>query len=274
MGQVLSKMHAMVAAGAGQAAAGESALGAAIVLPAGGPWLITHVWGQVAPSVALAAEQTGGSFRFDVDSGDWAPNPAPSRFPCLANSSSLGALINPSTCPLKLWPVDWQAAGKSQVQIRVTNNIAITNIPQWIAGLIFSSEAPVYETAQFVDVARGVIAAAALTAIGTVTLSEGATKIVGAAAVLSQNGVLVAGEELLGFVTVSSDDVSLAPMQLPCNCAYGAGLGATMSAPSQPPVEMIPLDIPVVGGARINFSIDLNTAVTNGADIAFYVWYK
>jgi hypothetical protein len=186
----------------------------------------------------------------------------------------LGALINPTTCPLKLYEVNWQAAGKSQVQIRVSNDILITNIPQWVAGLIFASEAPVFEIPQFCDVARGVIAAAALTAIGTVTLSEGATKIVGAAAVLSQNGVLVAGEELLGFVTLASDDVSLAPMQLPCNCAYGAGLGATMAAPSQPPVEMIPLDIPVVGGARINFSVDLNTAVTNGANIALYVWYK
>lgn len=274
MPQVLSKCHAMVASGAGQAAAGESLLGAAITLPAGGPWLITHVWGQVAPTVALAAEQTGGSFRFDVDSGDWSPNPAPSSFPCLANSSSLGALINPSTCPLKLWPVEWVAAGKSVVSIRVWNNILITNIPQWVAGLIFSSEAPVYEKPRFASTVRGVIAAAALTAIGQIILPEGAEKIVGYAATLSQNGVLVAAEELLGFGVLTSDDISMAPMQLPFNNAYGAGLGATIAAPSQGTIEMVPLDIPILGGARMNCAVDLNTAVTNGADVAFTVFFR
>lgn len=274
MAQVISKMHAMVASGAGQAAVGESLLGAAITLPAGGPWLITHVWGQVAPSVALAAEQTGGSFRFDVDSGDFVPNPAPSRFPCLANSSSLGALINPSICPLNLQEVDWQASGKAVVSIRVTNNIAITNIPQWVAGMIFAAEAPVYEKPRFADTVRGTIQAAALTAVGQIILSEGAEKIVGFSATLSQNGVLVAGEELLGFAVMTSDDLSMAPMQLPFNCAFGAGLGATISAPSQGKVQVVPLDIPVIGGARINCAVDLNTAVTNPADVAFTIYYR
>jgi hypothetical protein len=274
MAQILSKMHGMVAAGPGQAAAGESLLGAALTLPAGGPWLIRKVWAQVAPSVALAAEQTGGYFRFDVDSGDVVPNPAPSMIPCMANTSSLGALINVSNCPLRLWDVDWMAQGKSVISIRVSNNIAITNIPQWVAGMIFSAEEPVYEPMRFTGTARGTIQAAALTAIGTITLSEGAEKIVGFAATLSQNGVLVAGEELLGFAVLTSEDVSLPPMQLPFNRAFGAGLGATISASEQGRIEMVPLDIPVIGGARINCAVDLNTAVTNPADVAFYIAYR
>ena len=274
MGQILSKMHAMVASGAGQAAAGESALGAALVLPAGGPWLIKQIWAQVVPATALAAEQTGGSFRFDVDSGDWSPNPAPSRFPVLCNTSSLGALINVPSCPLKLWDVEWVAAGKSQVQVRVTNDILITTAPQWVAGMIFAAEEPVYDKIKFADTVRGTIQAAALTAIGTITLSEGAEKIVGFSATLSQNGVLVAGEELIGFATLTSDDISMPPMQLPFNNAFGAGLGATISAADQGPITMVPLDIPVIGGARINCAVDLNTAVTNAADVAFTVYYR
>ena len=274
MGQILSKMHAMVASGAGQAAAGESALGAALVLPAGGPWLIKQIWAQVVPATALAAEQTGGSFRFDVDSGDWSPNPAPSRFPVLCNTSSLGALINVPSCPLKLWDVEWVAAGKSQVQVRVTNDILITTAPQWVAGMIFAAEEPVYDKIKFADTVRGTIQAAALTAIGTITLSEGAEKIVGFSATLSQNGVLIAGEELIGFATLTSDDISMPPMQLPFNNAFGAGLGATISAADQGPITMVPLDIPVIGGARINCAVDLNTAVTNAADVAFTVYYR
>ena len=272
MAQLISKMHAMVAAGAGQAAAGEAALGAApLTLPAGGPWLIRQVWGQVAPSVGLAAEQTGGYFRFDVQSGDWEPNPAPSMIPCMANSSSLGALINPSQCPLNLVDVDWIGAGKSVVQPRVNNNIAITNIPQWLVGLIFYAEEPTFTKPKFFATVRGTIQAAALTAIGTITLPETAEKIVGFAATLSQNGVLIAGEELLGFWVATSDDINLAPLQLPFNNAFGAGLGATISAPSQGPINWIPADIPIIGGVRINCAVDLNTAVTNAADVAFYI---
>lgn len=274
MAQILSKMHGMVAAGVGQAAAGESLLGAAITLPAGGPWLIRKVWAQVASTTALAAQQCGGSFRIDVASGDWTPNPDPSVFPVMANTASLGALINVAGCPLNLWDVEWTAAGKSVFSIFVRNNILITTAPQWVGGIIFSADEPVYDRAKFSATVRGTIQAAALTAIGQIILAEGAEKIVGFAATLSQNGVLVAGEELLGFATLTSEDVSMPPMQLPFNNAFSAGLGATISGSEQGRVQMVPLDIPVIGGARINCSVTLNTAVTNAADVAFYIAYR
>jgi hypothetical protein len=63
-------------------------------------------------------------------------------------------------------------------------------------------------------------------------------------------------------------------MQLPFNCAYGAGLGALITGASEPPIHFIPVDVPVPGGARIAVNVDLNTAVTNAADCDVYIAYE
>lgn len=272
MAEIYSNTHGMVAAGAGGTAAGETLIGT-ITLPAGGPWIIHEVWAQVVDATATAAESVGGYFRLDVASGDLTPNPAPSRFPCISRSSFLGALADRTVCPRFKYKVNYEAAGKAVINLIAANNTAVTVAPQWVIGIIFSATMPEETRYQFCDQARGTINAAALTAIGTIQLSEKATKIVGFAGTLSQTGVLVAGEELIGFATLTSDDVTLPPMQLPFNCAFGAGLGATIDSNSQPAIEPVLLDIPVYGGARINCAVDLNTAVTNAADVAFYLFY-
>jgi len=126
----------------------------------------------------------------------------------------------------------------------------------------------------FCDRVQANVAVAADAAVGVLVLSEKATRITGICGILNQGGVLVAGEELIGFFRLTSDDVTLPPMQLPFNCVYGAGLGALITGASEPPIKFIPVDIPVYGGARIAVNVDLNTAVTNAANVDVYIAYE
>lgn len=265
--------HGLLLAGGGATTAIETNLGT-ISLPAGGPWLIHDVWAQVACATATAAELTGGYFRFDAASGDLSPQPAPSRFPVRAGTSSLGATIDRSTCKLNLFPVAWEAPGKANIDIIVSNNGTNTVAPQWLCGILFGKTRPEKKPALFSDQVRTTIAGAAAAAVGTITLAEKATRITGICAILNQVGVLVTAEELIGFITLSSDDVVMPPSQYPVNCVYGAGLGALIQGNADPYIAYIPVDIPVEGGARIAAMLDLNTAVTNAADIQVFLAYE
>ena len=273
MPDLVTNTHSMLVAAAGQAAIGEAVIGQ-ITLPAGGPWIIHDVFGQIVSATATPAEVVGGFYRFDVASGDIVPNPAPSRFPTREMSSALGATINRGLSPLNLFSVAWEAAGKAVINLIGNNNAAVTEPPQWIIGLIFGKSRPEIRPAVFCDRVMANVAVAADAAVGVITLSEKATRITGICGVLNQGGVLVTAEELLGFFRLTSDDVTLPPMQLPFNCAYGAGLGALINTASEPPIKFIPVDIPVYGGARITVNVDLNTAVTNPANVDVYIAYE
>jgi hypothetical protein len=92
--------------------------------------------------------------------------------------------------------------------------------------------------------------------------------------VIAQNGVVVTLEELIGWVRLASDDVDLAPSQWPFITCFGAGLGALINGGSGVNMRYWPVDIPVPGGARITVTVDLNTAVTNAAEVICYLLYN
>lgn len=273
MAELETNTHSMIVAGAAGTTAADHLIGA-ITLPAGGPWIVHDLFGQVVSATATAAESIGGYVFLDVASGDLTPNPAPSHFPCFETGSSLGTTINRGKCPLNLFPVEYEAAGKAVINIYYHQSIACTVAPQVVAGIIFGKSKPEIRPFPFSDSVRAAVTSAADTSVGTITLAEKATRVVGACGILSQDGVLVAGEELTGFFRLASDDIKMPPMQLPFNCVFGAGLGATIFGASQGTINFIPLDIPVPGGARINSFVDLNTAVTNGADVEIFLAYE
>jgi len=265
--------HSQLVAGAGGTAAGDTTVGQ-IVLPAGGPWIIHHVFGLLARATATAGEMNGGTFRLDSASGDIRPNTAPSRFPLYESGSFLGATVAAPITPLCLYPVNYEASGKAAINLIYRQETAVTAAPQLVLGCLFGKARPVDTPIVFSDVMRAQVTAATATAVGTITISENATRITGICAMAVQDLVLTAGEELIGFVRLASDDVDLTPMQIPFNHAQGAGLGATIGNDCMAPIKFIPLDIPVPGGARINGFVDLNTAVTNAAEIAIYLTYE
>jgi len=85
---------------------------------------------------------------------------------------------------------------------------------------------------------------------------------------------LTTAEELIGFFRLSSDDVNLAPSQWPFGASYGAGVGALIGNDVIAPPSMIPVAIGVPGGARIDTFVDLNTALTNAAEVEIFIGYE
>lgn len=267
--------HSMILTGGASAAAGDTNLGT-IELPQrdSGLWLIHKVFAQVVHATATAAESVGGDLRLSPAQGEVTPNPAPSRFPVFNAGSSLGATIDVSMCPLQMYDVEYAASGQARIDLIFNNAIAATVAAQVVAGIMFGDERPGKMPFSFVDRVRTTVTAAADSAIGTITLSQNATEIVGLLGILQQDGVLVTAEELIGFFRLASDDVKLVPAQYPFNAAFSAGLGALIQGGDQPKCEFIPTKIPVPKGARIDCFCDLNTAVTNGADVEIFIAYR
>lgn len=265
--------HSSIVTGVGSIPAGDILIGQ-ITLPAGGPWLIHDVFGQIVSVTPTAAESMGGHFRFDPASGDLSPDPSPSRFPVFESGSSLGATIDRGQCPLNVFPVAWEGAGKAVINCIYHQAIACTVAGQVVLGMMYGRARPEPKPMLFSDVARAAVAVTADTAIATITLSQKASRITGVCGILSQDGVLVTVESLTGFYRLASEDVKLPPMQLPFNNVYGGGLGALIQGGNQGRISYIPVDIPVPSGARINAFVDLNIAVTNATDVEIFLAYE
>lgn len=265
--------HSSIVTGAGSTAAGETTIGT-ITLPADGPWVITQAFGLIARAAATAAEFIGGYFRLSSSAGDIVPQPAPSKFPLVESGSFLGATADATRNQLQIYDVNYTAAGKSSVAMIFGQTIACTVAAQVVLGIIYGKERAEKKPIVWSDSARTTATTTAATSIGTITLSQNASRITGICAILSQDGVMVAGEELIGYIYLTSDDADLVPAQYPTISAFGAGLGALIQNNGNSPVNFIPVDIPVPAGARINAYCVLNTAVTNGADIEVFLAYE
>lgn len=265
--------HMACVAAAGQTAAGNNTVGQ-IVLPAGGPWIIHHVFGLLARATATAGELNGGAMRLESVSGDVTPQPAPSWFPLNESPSFLGAVADAPCCPLHVYEVDYQAAGKAAINLIYRQETAVTVAPQLVLGIAFGKERPAIVPAVHSDYVRAQVTSAADTAVGTITLAESAKEITGIYAIALQDNVLTAGEELIGIARLASDDIDLTPMQIPLANAFGAGLGATIHPLGPIRTKFLPVSIPVTGGARINAFVDLNTALTNAAEVSIFVQYR
>lgn len=270
-GQVDS--HCAIVSGAGSVAAGDTSLGT-ITLPAGGPWVITGVFGMIAAATATPAECFGGHVRLVSLDGDVDPNPAPSRFPTGFGGSFLGATHPVSHNRLQVFDCEYTAPGKARIEIIYNEASAVTVATQVVAGIMFGKMRPEKRPIKFIDRVRAAVTSAADTSVGTITLSEKATKITFVGGVLVQDGVLTTAEELLGFFRLSSDDVNMAPSQWPFQAAYSAGLGALIGNNEVVQPCLIPVSIAVPGGARIDAFVDLNTAVTNAAEVEVFICYE
>lgn len=265
--------HGMVAVGAGGTVVGDTVV-ASIVLPAGPSWNIYGLFGQVVPATATAAEFIGGHVRIDATAGDLEPNPAPVRFPVPYISAFLGATADASVSPLQIHPITFTAPGKAAIDLIYSQDIACTVAPQIVMGIQFGKTVPILGRSRYCDRVVTTLTAAGDTAVGTITLAEKASRITALIATLAQDGVVVAGEELLGFCRLDSDDFKMAPAQYPFSAAIGAGLGVAIDAPPAIVPVRIPLSIPVLGGARVDCFVDLNTAVTNACQASIYLEYE
>lgn len=267
--------HAIARQGTGGTAAlATTQIGADIEFPAGGPWSVFALWAQVVQDTAAAAESLAGAIVIDALSGDLEPNPAPGYFPVPGLASVAGANVGMSMVPLTIWPVNWSAAGKAVISLSYAQQLAQTVAAQCACGVLFGEEIPTARPIIYSDMTYGTQTAAAETAVGTITLSTRASRITGIFADITVDGAWTADEAFIGIVRLASADVSLPPAQYPLARAYSAGDGTPVGGFCNPVFAYIPVDIPVVGGARIDTYIDLGLAVTNAATVRIYLAYE
>lgn len=271
--EMVSDTHGAIVVGAGGTAAGETLIGT-ITFPAGGPWRIWGFHGSMVMVTPTAAEVVAGYMKMNAVSGDIIPNPAPSEFPMGAVGSMLGATLPVQICPLKIWPVDYEAPGKGVMQLIVNQAVGNTVAPACLLGVLFGKTIPSVRAIRFIDSVRVQLTTAVDTAVGTVTLAEKATKIIAVGGILVQDNVITTVEPLIGFFRLSSDDVRMPPAQFPFSAVYGGGLGALILQGVMQTPQMIPVDIPVPGGGRIDCFVDLSAAVTNAAEVQIYIAYE
>ena len=149
----------------GTAAASRTQIGSNLTLPAGGPWTIFGLWGQVVRSAGVAAEGTGGHLIIDSVSGDLDPDPAPGTYPMIGSPAQSATNANLSAVPLNLWPVRYQASGKAVVALYYTNQLGITAAPNVAAGIIFGDGVPEARPKTFCDGVYGSFASTSETSI-------------------------------------------------------------------------------------------------------------
>jgi hypothetical protein len=267
--------HALAVTGAGgTAAAAKTQIGSNLTLPAGGPWIIHHIWGQVAMITTVPDEGTGGQLIIESASGDISPDPAPGKYPMIGSPVHESANSNISAVPLNLWPTHWEASGKAVISLSYLNHLAIATGSIVAAGIIFSDGIPEVRPLVFCDSVYTSFAATAETSIGTITLAEKATRIVGILADLNKGDTATAAEAIVATIRLASDDIKMPPAQYPCNRAFNAGDGTIAGECSTPQSQFIPVDIPVAGGARIDVYATTTASVTGNADVAVYIAYE
>ncbi len=267
--------HAQSVTGTGgTTAAAITQIGSNITLPAGGPWNIFGLWGQVAKSATVPAEGTGGALIIDALSGDLTPDPAPGQYPMIGSPATISANDGIESLPLNIWPVRWQAAGKSVIKLSYLNQLAITTASKTAAGILFGDTVPPVKPFPFSDSVRGAFASTAEQTIGTITLAEKATRIVGILADLGKGDAITAGEAILATVRLASDDVKMPPFSFPCNRCFDASDGTAVGGASVAQSQYIPVDIPVTGGARIDVFATSVVSVTGNAEVQVFIAYE
>jgi hypothetical protein len=266
----------MLRVGTGGTAAGATTqIGTTdITLPAGGPWTIHHIWGQVVKDTTVPNEGTGGALVLFSPSGDLTPPPSPGNWPLIGSCVSESANSAISAVPLNLWRTNLQAPGKATLRLSYLNQLAITTGSDVMAGIIFSDNLPEAPASPFCDGVRTAFASTAEQSVGTITLSEKATRITGILADCNKGDAATAGEPILVQIRLASDDVDLAPAQFPCNRAFNASDGTAVGQASQPQSQFIPLDIAVEGGSRINVFATSSASVTGNVEVQCFLMYE
>lgn len=267
--------HALSVLGVGPTAANTPlALGAVLLMPAPGPWIIHDIWSQIVHDVPTANEGITGSLLFDSPTGGIVPDPAPGTYPLVGPGATVGANMECVQVPLNRFRTRWEAPGKAQIRFRINLDVAVTVAPQVAAGIIFSDAVPTQEPLVFVDQIDIAFAGGAEGAIGAITISEKATRIVGLCGVLSKVTAVTVQEGMIGTFRLASNDVPIQPASYPFNNAISAALGTVVGQTAPIKLDFIPVDIPVPSGATVNCFVTTQAAITANIHARVYIAYQ
>ncbi len=265
--------HCMLVEGVGGNVIGDYLIGT-ITLPAGGPWIIYGCFGTFARITATALESTAGYMFLRAVVGDLIPNPSPSRFPLGNDGSFVGATADAPVDPLHFTDTTYSAPGKSVIELWFHQSGACTAVPIVQLGVVFGLQIPYFRPVMFMDNVDVDLNLAAEVAVGMITLAERATRITHVGGVLHPTLGFTTAEEIIGHFRLASDDVKLEPAIWPFSCSIGAGLGGLIQCSSEISPFLIPVDIPVPGGARIDVFATLVTALAIDVEAEISVGYE
>jgi len=267
--------HALATTGTGGTAAlSKTQIGSDLTLPAGGPWTIFGIWGMVVKNTTVPDEGSGGALIIDALSGDLSPDPAPGEYPLIGANVSESANAAISPVPLIIYPVNWKAEGKALISLTYLNQLAITTGSDVAAGILFGDSIPEKRPLVFCDGVRSAFASTAEQEIGTIVISEKAKRIVGILADCNKGDAATAGEPILATIRLNSADIKFAPAQYPCNRGFNASDGTAVGQSATPMSQFIPVDIPVIGGTRVDVLATSTASVTGNVEVQVYLAYE
>lgn len=272
--------HSQGVAGAGAVTAGTEVTVGTITMPRPGPWNIWGVWYTVATGTPTDAEQRQVFVRVNDINADITPTPTPYTIPlfsagAIAGDSQLSELVD-----WRYKPVQWSAAGGTQIRFHANIATAETVAARIAIGVFYGVKPKMYDVIaqdvvanHYEDVA-GTADTTGETSAGTITLSEKARLITGIA-VDAVMGTSAEADELSGTARIQSDDVDLPPFIFPLSHVQSAPLEsgeATLDVVGTVP-KMVPVHIPVPAGAAIEFLTDLDQDPGAAAITRSYIAY-
>lgn len=267
--------HGLAVLGVGPTAANTPLqLGANLLMPAGGPWIIHDIWSQIVHATPTANEGITGSLLFNSVAGDITPDPAPGIYPLVGPGATVGANMENVDVPLNRFRTNWTAAGKAQINFFINLDVAVTVASEVAAGVIFGDTVPETRPLTFCDQIDVAFAGGAEGAIGNIAISEKATRIVGVLGILSKVTAVTAAEAMIGTFRLASNDIGIQPATYPFNNAISGALGTIVGQMGPKPIEFIPVDIPVEGGSVISCFVTTQTAVTGNIHARVYIAYE
>lgn len=267
--------HSIIRTGLGGTAVGaRTQIGTDINLPADGPWIIHGIWGQVVKRTTVPDEGTGGVLELVSTQGDMEPNPAPARFPLIGSAVSESAASAISAVPLQIWPVRWDAPGRATLQLFYTQSQAITTASRVLVGIIFGTVIPVLTHAPFCASSLVQFAGTVESAGPNIILSENANRITGLLFDCNKADAATAAEEIAATVRLDSDSIVFQPGSYPCNRAFNASDGTAVGQSATPMSNIIPVDIPAVGGAIITANVLSTISVTGNISVNTFIFYE
>jgi len=233
-----------------------SAIGGIITLPAYGPWIIHNVWCHAILDNTSEVSGLLGYLKVDSFSGDIIPDPAPGLYPVPVKNATVDPRVDIISSYIVNYPVNWKASGKAQIQLMWASTDTPSQVPRIHAGIIFGPAPPVPSPFVFSDLVFDDFTNADVVPIGTITLAEKATRIVGIYCDVVVHLPTVANSGHFFEVRIESDDVELLPASYPCLRGYH-GYETTSKDPGpNPDLSFLDVSIPVTGGARIDCFID------------------
>lgn len=221
-------------------------------LPAGGPWIIHTVYGQIIKGSNVDTDVITGHFFFQPTAGDFNPNPVPSEFPFDTSGwwTGTNTLVPQST--LSLFPVHWQAPGKSQLDVFTHIETTSVGAASAVVGIIYAPALPqqTFPT-KYAHIFRDLDSTSEVQ-LGTIQLAQSARRLLGVHGHLSQKAEILDNDIAFGSFRLDSADLQISPATFPFQTIYGPAPGTNVLPIQIGAPFFIPLDIPVPEGARID----------------------